>query len=120
MSLASRLKPRPLAQHPGKGNTARVYRDEIIKLLLGFRVFPKAHVDAGTQERRLDEARKSRSVLAIVPAVANFADSERRAVQAEIDTLLVAVFYLGVAVVTPGHDVERLDRLELEPSAPGC
>jgi hypothetical protein len=41
-------------------------------------------------------------------------------VQAEIDTLLVAVFYLGVAVVTPGHDVERLDRLELEPSAPGC
>src|SRR5437879_9367175 len=46
-----------VAQGSRKSNPPRVDRDEIIKLLRCFRVFPKAHVDAGTQQGGLDEAR---------------------------------------------------------------
>ena len=57
MRLGSRLKPRAVTQHSGKGNTARADRDQIIKLLQRFRIFPKARIDLGSQQGGLDESR---------------------------------------------------------------
>src|ERR1700756_2718909 len=54
---ASLLKPRTVAQRPGKSNAPRMDRDEIIKLLQCFRVFSKARVDPGSQQGGLDKAR---------------------------------------------------------------
>src|SRR5262249_49644635 len=59
------------------------------------------------------------SVFAVIPAVADLADDERRPAQGEINAMAVALFHLGVAVVAADHRVERLDRLELDPRSPG-
>src|SRR6266480_6761594 len=50
------LKPGALFQNSAQGNTSRVDRNEITKLLRCFRVFPKVRVDTGTQKGSLDES----------------------------------------------------------------
>ena len=54
---ASRLKPRTVAQRPGKSNSPRMDRDEIIKLLQCFRIFAKVRIDRGSQQCGLNKAR---------------------------------------------------------------